>query len=625
MRYIGMDYETFYCTKTGYSLKSQDMDNPSYICDARFEATCVAIKEGPSKAYLVDGPDIPKWFKDIGDPSDIIAYNHNAMFDACISSWRYGWIPGLTICTLVLARQLYAKDLKSLALGSVAKYLKLQEKGGMLHLVNGMRRADIIANGLWPKYAEYAIGDVDIAWGILQDALPQTPAAELVIADSVLRMALEPVFELDQNVLAQHLHQVQQNKANLLAKANCTVADLMSNDKFAVVLQDLGVDPPTKISPTTNKETWAFAKTDEGMKELLEHDDPLVQAVVAARMGHKTTLEETRTLRYMRVGQLYFPHYGTNKFPVPLKVSGAHTHRLSGDWKMNAQNLKRGGMLRKAIKAQKYHKVVVRDSSQIEARLTAEFCGQVDLVQQFKDKLDPYSIMATKIYGYPVTKAQVPERFLGKQCILSCQYGVGWEKFKANIRAKSYEEVLLGNMPSQILLSDEEAKKIIYTYRNETPQITAMRDRLNKCIALMNQPECDFFIGPVQFLYQKIKLPSGQFLFYNNLTFQDGNWSFQHSGRWKRLYGGKLLENIIQALARIVVMYAMLRLRKPFREYGIKIGLQVHDELVAHVPDAYVEWADKMLAYEMDRPIDWIPNCPVASEGGIGLTYGEAK
>lgn len=623
MRYIGMDYESYYCTKTKYDLRS--MDNPSYICDPRFEATCVAIKEGDQQAYLVDGPDIPKWFKDIGDPKDIIAYNHNAMFDACISSWQFGWIPALTICTLVLSRQLYAKDLKSLALGSVGKHLGLQDKGGMLHLVNGMRRADIIANGLWEKYKAYAIGDIDIAYGILKDALPQTPPAELVIADSVLRMALEPVFMLDRNLLAQHLHEVQQNKANLLAKAGCTVADLMSNDKFAAVLLTLGVDPPMKISPATNKETYAFAKTDEGMKELAEHEDPLVQAVAAARLGHKTTQEETRTLRFMNCATLNFPAYGTGLFPVPLKVSGAHTHRLSGEWKYNAQNLKRGGTLRKAIKAQPNHKIVVRDSSQIEARLTAEFCGQFDLVEQFRNKLDPYSIMATKIYGYPVTKAQVPERFLGKQCILSCQYGVGWLKFKNNIRAKSYEEVLNGTMTSQILLSDEEAQKIISTYRAETPEITKMRNRLNDCIAKMNEPDCNFFIGPVQFLYQKIKLPSGQFLYYNNLTYSELGWSFQHSGRWKRLYGGKLLENIIQALARIVVMYAMLRLRKPFRDYGIKIGLQCHDELVVHCPDAYVDWANQMMSYEMDRVIDWIPGCPVASEGGIGLTYGDAK
>ena len=623
LRYIGMDYESYYCKRTGYSLTT--MDNPSYICDPRFQATCVAIKEGNGKPYLVDRPDIPKWFKDIGDPSTIAAYGHNMLFDGCISSWQYGWVPALTVCTLVLARQLYAKDLRSLSLASVGKHLGLKPKGNFLKEVDGLRWEDIKARGLWDKYAEYAMDDIDIAHGILQDALPQTPAAELVIADSVMRMAFEPVFELDQHVLAQHLQATVNEKARLLQLAGCTVADLMSNDKFAAVLINLGVDPPMKISPATGKETWAFAKTDDGMKELTEHDDLRVQAVVAARLGHKTTQEETRTLRFINCANLNFPAYGTGLFPVPLKVSGAHTHRLSGEWKYNAQNLKRGGTLRKAIKAKKYHKIVVRDSSQIEARMAASFSGQEDLVIQFRDKLDPYSIMGTKIFGYEVTKFQVPERFIGKQCVLSAQYGVGGPKFDANIRGKSWEEVLAGRLPQQIVLGEAEAARIINTYRKETPHITAMRNRLNACIPLMNDPNCNFFIGPVQLLYQKIKLPSGQFLFYNNLTHTEFGWSFQHSGRWKRIYGGKLLENIIQALARIVVMYALLRLRKPFREYGIKIGLQCHDELVAHVPDQYVEWADAMLAYEMDKQIEWMATCPVASEGGIGLTYGDAK
>jgi DNA polymerase I-like protein with 3'-5' exonuclease and polymerase domains len=167
---------------------------------------------------------------------------------------------------------------------------------------------------------------------------------------------------------------------------------------MAELLTSLGVDPPTKISPATQQETYAFAKTDEEFKALLDHDDPLVQALVAARMGHKSTLEETRTERFINISRLHFPHYGENLFPIALKVAGAHTHRLSGDWRLNQQNLARPSrkrpraMLRESIVTPEGYTIVAGDESQIEARVNAVFCGQWDLVDVFAKGGDPYSL-----------------------------------------------------------------------------------------------------------------------------------------------------------------------------------------------------------------------------------------
>jgi hypothetical protein len=98
----------------------------------------------------------------------------------------------------------------------------------------------------------------------------------------------------------------------------------MSNQKFAEVLKGFGVDPPTKISATTGKPAFAFAKTDPGMKALLEHEDERVQAVAAARLGVKSTLEETRTERFIGISTR------GDAFPVPLKYAYARTKRSSG-------------------------------------------------------------------------------------------------------------------------------------------------------------------------------------------------------------------------------------------------------------------------------------------------------
>ena len=191
------------------------------------------------------------------------------------------------------------------------------------------------------------------------------------------------------------------------------------------MLQAAGVEPPQKISPTTGETVWAFAKSDKDFTDLEEHEDPYVQALVAARLGHKTTIEETRTRRLIAVANQHWIN-GTPpcSLPVPLKVSGAHTHRFSGDWKFNLQNLKRGGELRRAIRARTGEKLVSVDASQIEARILAELAGEQWLMQAFREGRDVYAEFGTDVFGVPVNKKDYPdERFIGKTAVLQLGYG----------------------------------------------------------------------------------------------------------------------------------------------------------------------------------------------------------
>lgn len=622
-RLIGLDHETYYSSAEEYTLRK--MDNASYLLDPRFENICVAVKEGHNNAFVVDGPDIPRYFKDLGDPKDITFYGHNLIFDACLNSFRYGWEPGLYFCTLSACRQLIQSKLKSLSLKSVSKYLNLPDKGDEIERVDGMRRNDIIAAGRWGAYCRYAMRDIDNAYDITMWAMPQLPPTEIVIADSVLRMATQPRFYLNEEKLREYHKEIVEEKELSLAKAmvGCGLKgreELMSNDKFAIVLQSLGVDPPQKFSLKKRQMTWAFAKSDEGMVQLAEHDDPVVQAVVAARINHKSTIEETRSARYLKMSRLYYPAFdATGLMPVPLKVSGALTHRLSGDWKLNVQNLKRGGTLRDALEAPEGYAVIAADERQIEARMSATFSEEWGLVEQFAKGLDPYAIMATGIFGFHVTKANIPERYIGKQCVLSGMYGVGGEKFYYNTKAKARDEGIEFN---QTLL---QCNEIIEKYRQSTPQITQMRSRLHKCIAMMANPDCDFWVGPVRFLHEKILLPSGHYLYYDKLRCDGSQWMFQYAGRWVYLYGGKLLENIIQALARIVVMHALLRMRPRLKQYDCMVNLQAHDELVVVAVLEYVDAVKAIMREEMSRPLPWMPACPIDVEVGVGPTYGSAK
>lgn len=619
MKIIGIDYETFYSQE--YSLRK--MTPVEYVLDPRFECIGAAIKEGlDGESYWVDGPDLPLFFAD-QNPDDVALVSHNALFDACITSWRYNFVPKLTIDTLGMARATLGHKLKSLSLEKVALELGIGVKGGTVHKVMGMGAAAIRQAGLYDEYIAYALNDVELCMAIYDRLVRKDklfPVNELVVMDSVIRCAIQPQFKIDQNVLALHLHNIKAEKESLMQRVGVSKEELMSNDKFAQALRNLNVEPPMKTSLITGKPSFAFAKTDPEFIELEEHDNPAVQSLVAARLGHKSTLEETRTERFIKIGNLQWPDTSQGKMPMPLRYSGAHTHRLSGDWSLNVQNMPRGGAIRRAIIAPPGHKVLAADASQIEARMAAWLCGQLDLVEQFANKEDVYSTFASKIFERTITKADKTERFLGKTCILGMQYGVGWAKFQKTVKLQSKAQ-----SGQQIDLSDEDATKIVGLYRSTYAAIPATWRTLTHTISVLAGNGGAFSIGPCTFHKGHIQLPSGLRLTYHNLRFEYDGWLYEYGGKTKRLYGGALLENIVQALARIVVMDAAVRIRKIFATYDVQLALQVHDELVYCVPDELVPVCKQILLEEMRRRPVWAPGLPLDAEAGVGPNYGEAK
>jgi DNA polymerase len=129
--------------------------------------------------------------------------------------------------------------------------------------------------------------------------------------------------------------------------------------------------------------------------------------------------------------------------PIALKYSGAKTHRFSGDWLLNQQNLPRNdrgdrtkpSKLRLALEAPPGKLVVSVDASQIEARLNAAVSKQKDLIDDFAHGRDVYSSFAELVFGYKVAKATHPmERFVGKTSILSLGYGSSWSTFQNMLR-----------------------------------------------------------------------------------------------------------------------------------------------------------------------------------------------
>jgi DNA polymerase len=442
-------------------------------------------------------------------------------------------------------------------------------------------------------------------------------------------MAVDPVLHADADVLADHYAEVIANKELTLARAMTLGAvtgksDLMSNEKFAKVLEGLGVTPPRKISPSNpNTTTWAFDKRDEGMQELREHANPYVRDLAECRLGYKSTIEETRCARLLNISRLDFPYHGTNVMPIALRIGGARTHRLSGDWKCNFQNMGRESRIREAIVAPPGYTLVAADAAQIEARILAWYCFEKHLVGQFAGGDDVYALFASKLFRTTITKETHPkERFLGKTAVLGCGYGCGPAKFADMVRSLS------GLTGDPIDLSPHEAAKIVDTYRQIHPQILWkwgwLKDVILPQLAYGSR---EFYNdGPVTFRHFEVTGPSNLKMFYPRLyKNQENQWLYDDAGTWNKLYGGKLIENVVQHMARVYIMQVALRMTPATDGLGARLVLQTHDELVYCVPDAGVELLKGLLHQEMTTSPQWAPGLPLATDVKVGPNYGACK
>lgn len=623
-KFVYLDFETFY----GGDYTLRKLDPPSYILDPRFEAICLGVIEGSGNPYIVDGPDIPQFLERIG--TDVAIVSHNQLFDACILSWRYQYTPKLLIDTLAMSRTLLSHVLERHTLEQVGLHFGFA-KGNTLPKVEGLNREAIIEAGLWQEFCAYCATDVTICREIFLRLADKLPLEEYILHDMITRCAVEPQFKLDTDVLHQNLEEVKANKQKLFIRAMFAGLDnikqLTSNDQFASLLQSMGVAPPKKMSPLTGRPTWAFSKTDPMFLELLEHDDPKVAALVEARMAWKSSIEQTRTERMLNIANLTFEGKGTGWMPIPLIVGAAHTHRLGGGWKLNAQNWGRKSLIRHAVVAPEGHKVVAADSEQIEARMNAWFCGQDDLVEQFARGEDVYSNFAEEIFHVPVTKQTEPtKRFVGKTGILQLGYQCGHDKFRRTIWLLSYNDP---DMEAPVDLSVIEALDIVHRYRARYSKIDYMWTRLKDMLsymANMKGEEAFALIGPVKIGRNRIIGPNGLVMNYHDLRREaDGNWFYSYQGSRYKLYGGKMLENIIQFLARIVVMQAAIRLRKKLLPYNCRLTHTAHDEIIYIVRDEYVAEVAALIKAEMRVTPDWAPGLPLSAAVGIGQSYGDCK
>ena len=656
MHIVTLDFETYWDQASGYTLSK--MTTEAYIRDPRFQAVVLCMSVDGEPLPSLEGPQAIaaglEQRRNLIESSAVLA--HHAHFDGLILSHHFNLTPKVWLDTLSMARALLSHKLKSLSLEKLLEHFGLGRKGDEVLRTSGMCFKDFTPEQL-QKYTEYCQNDVDRTYELFLRLVQDFPADELKIIDTVVRMFTEPTLTIRSDLLRQWIIEMRERKEALLKEAGVELTTLMSNAKFADALTRLGVAPPMKVSPTTGKPAFAFAKTDEGLMELREHEDERVQVLVEARLGNKSTINETRAVRMAEMGE-------RGAACIYLKYSGAtQTHRLSGGDSMNWQNLTKtrpprppqdgvqadlgrmvvtpddvgvvawttedevGTMdgsvyprkrchlfgLRDALEAPAGHALVVVDSANIEARILDTLAGQQDAVQRYRDKQDPYIELATAIYGRLIDREKDPnERQLGKVAKLGFGFGMGKEKAKTTVKAWGLE------------VPDEIVESAVDVYRERHPYVRSLWYRLEECFpAIISGTR--MYVDPgrvLQTVPGGIRLPHGLDITYHHLRRdpETREWKYWNGRYEAHVYGGKATENVVQGLAYAVVGGQMAQLAKRWW-----VAHFIHDELILVVPleEQHNALYDAVTTMQMSPT--WWPALPLDAEGKIGLNYGRCK
>ena len=643
---ISLDFETFY--GKGYGLKNKTY--AEYIMDDRFRAQMLGVGEDDGDISILDAPDIDAWAEDIrarrksGERIGVIAQNTH--FDAAILCWRYGLTFDFYFDAMLLSRLRFIN--RSAALKAHAERLWPEDdsrrKGDELHKAEGIEDLHSVP-GLFDGMSTYCRQDVALTRDIVLHhwATGQVPAMEWQLMHLTLRSCVEPQVWINQALLdevvvddlADKVFKVNAASDYLVSLGRDPVqADVFaSNEKYKNLLATFGARLPYKLDPETYEMKPALGKTDpEYVKFQQEH--PELQPLFDARETVKSTIATSRAARLKDTANL-LPLNGF--IPFPLNYHKAHTGRYSGGEKLNLQNLQRGSKHRLCLTAKDGHVIAVRDLSGIEMRMNLWFCEQDDLLELVGSGGDIYCKAAEGIYGHSVNKKEHPmERQVGKVATLGLGYQMSWKTFQATMAGGP-----MGMDP--IFFPDSFCKQVKAAYDRDNPMIKQMWAFLgNVVIPAMCDPLCDMELGRhgcVKVRYQKLILPSGRELQYPDLhchmlehargvdyeyRYDDGTRNRHKQVVWKRIYGGALLENIIQAIARDVIVHHLVQIEDTLCESGSGwvIG-SVHDEILSSVLSDKAEAMFDRMGTIMATPPQWCFDLPLASEGGFDKVYSK--
>ena len=617
-----IDYETFW--DVGYSLRSPKISTTDYIHDPRYATHGASVAINDADPKWLDHQNLKLFFnqlKNRGEPVRFIG--HHVLFDGYITHYHYDYHAAEYFCTMgaieaifqgAIGRGLDAAMKTLLGMEGKTDILK-RTKGRYWHQFSDDERTEMI---------QYANMDLVATQKLFKMLGPVLPMPEWLVMSAVLKMFCIPTLEFDSKLLTSALAHAQDDRdsriENALVLFDCTEDDLRKTP-FLAMLESTGTRVPMKPSPSIEgKMIPALAKTDQGFQDLLESEDPRVQALAVGRMAVKSTQGITRAQRFIDLDN------AVGYLPVAYNYYRAHTGRLSGGNKINLTNIKRGSDLRKSVVAPEGFVLGVADSSQIECRDNGYLAGQADLMDLFREKRDPYNDMASTIFGRTIDREKDDdylEGFMGKTAVLGLGYQMGGPKFKLTVETNA--KVQLG-IDYEIAL--DEAYRIVEIYRTKNWAIKQMWDRCQEWLYMMignaapfdfKYPDGELRIVPAE---NKIYFPNDTTLYFPCLSFDDGNFTYvnklgkKYVNRY--IYGGKMVENIVQKHSRDIVVWQMLNIAERYR-----VVLHTYDENVALVPESEADEGTQWVIDQMKIAPPWAASIPLDAKGGWAKEYSK--
>jgi len=619
MNLLVLDFETFY--SSDFTLKK--LTTEEYVRDPRFETLCVGF------AGMRNGWHEANEIKDIFEGiewEETAVLCHHTQFDGLILSHHYGIRPAFWFDTLSMAKLVLRSDV-SVSLASLAERFGLAPKTIDYQNFIGKRWQDLSADER-QALGDGCARDVELTYQLFQRLIPHVPHVELELIDLTIRMFTEPCIEGDIEGLEKVAADEAAKKQALLDNLGIRESELSSATQFAAILTGLGVEVEYKTTPKGNS-IPAVAKTDDFMKELLDDENEIISGLAQARLGIRSSIDETRSGRLARAAR-------RGKLPIYLGYCAAGTTRWGGGDKVNFQNFRRGGAIRKCLRAPEGYLLLIADKSQIECRFLEWEAGEQEALDEFRTGADPYVSIASEFYGRQISKSDKAERGLGKQIRLSCGYGAGGPSIVQTAKRGTYG-------PS-VILTDSEGLAARDLYRRSRPGVVNLWREGDEVLKLMGGPvadETDWIHGTCKVVAHgdgtgKIIGPTGTPMHYTlEWDADERGWMRKTRKGWKRIWGGVVVQNITEMLSRCDLAANVVRVKETFPAQfghaagevdrlvrGLQLAWLTHDEGVWVVKDDSdaPHYLEHVLGF-MREPPRWAPDIPLDAEGSLSRTY----
>lgn len=591
---VVIDFETYWDSKT-YTLSK--MGPIEYVRNEKFTPQLCAFTLSNGSCCVdcsvVEHERLRTTFENL-DTHDVAWCGHNMHgFDSLILSEFFDFHPQKIYDTIAMMRWTGLSRVCRESHAALTEFLG-----------NGNKAAGTVVSDhkQWPDdftpeerafFIQYCKDDAGQCYQNAQAMLPYMTPDALRFMSITARMATEPSFVLDEDLLLEYLSDLdaaadkarQELMAMFSFQTNADMlAALRSADKFADMLRSLGVEPPLKESAAKTKTkreklqlaadagrpgaaeelenmqpvmTYAFSKTDVDFVLMQDHPDPRVALLVRTRLQLNSSIDRSRAETLLKFARMHKP------LPIMLGAWLAHTGRYSAGAsadagtktdKLQFQNLSKRDpskrKLRQAIKVPKGKVVVACDSSQIEARGLAFVANEVGLLTQFREGRDPYSELAETIFGVPWQdikagaksgdKQMKMYRNTGKSCVLSCGYGVGHHKYSNTLLRQGI------HLHKDLDRHHELARYAHGIYRAAHPNIVAFWKTAENVLEAMLRGESGTFGGPNNDIYTfgimpvgprtdlcvpSVRFPSGYILRYPGLRAERND-----RGKWQFVY-----------------------------------------------------------------------------------------